>query len=60
MADPRTKEALLHVIEKAESENEYYKEFKESLTDLNHDINELMKPGKEGWKLLDENTFNPL
>lgn len=47
MADPRTKEELLHVIEKAESENEYYKEFKESLTDLNHDINELMKPEKE-------------
>ena len=59
MADPRTKEELLHIIEKSESESENYKEFKESLTDLNRDIDELMKPGKEGWKLLDENTFLP-
>ena len=34
MADPRTKEELLNVIEIAESENENYKEFKESLQDL--------------------------
>ena len=59
MADPRTKEELIHIIEKFESESENYKEFKESLTDLNRDIDELMKPGKEGWKLLDENTFLP-
>ena len=59
MADPRTKEELIHIIEEFESESENYKEFKESLTDLNRDIDELMKPGKEGWKLLDENTFLP-
>lgn len=43
MADPRTKEELLQEIKNTESENQNYREFKESLTDLNHDIEELMK-----------------
>ena len=60
MADPRTKEELLQEIENTASENDSYKKFKESLTDLNHNIDELMKPGKEGWKLLDSDTFVPL
>ncbi|MBR0145200.1 MAG: hypothetical protein IJM25_00880 [Eubacterium sp.] len=46
MADPRTKEELLQEIKNTESENQNYREFKESLTDLNHDIEELMKPKK--------------
>ena len=59
MADPRTKEELLQEIKNTESENQNYREFKESLTNLNHDIEELMKPVKEGWKLMDEETFAP-
>ena len=60
MADPRTKEELLKEIENAASENESYQEFKTSLAELNQDIDKLMKPGKEGWKLLDKKTFDPL
>ena len=60
MADPRTKEELLKEIENAASENESYQEFKTSLAELNQDIDKLMKPGKEGWKLLDKTTFDPL
>ena len=60
MADPRTREELVKEIENTASENENYKGFKDALAELNQKIDELMKPGKEGWKLLDEETFVPL
>ena len=60
MAEHRTKEELLREIGNRESGNENYKKFKASLEVLNREIDTLMKPGAEGWKLLDEETFVPL
>ena len=60
MAEPRTKEELLEQISNRKSENEFYTKFKESLQDLMQDIDNLMKPTEEGWKLLDEETASSL
>ena len=60
MADQRTKEELLQEIINKQSANESYAKFKESLQDLTQDIDALMNPTEEGWKLLDEETFAPL
>ena len=54
MADTRTKEELLVEIGNKESANASYKNFKESLQNLMQDIDTLMMPSEEGWKLLDE------
>ena len=56
MADPRTKEELLAEINNKKSDNKSYIEFKESLQNLMQDIDALMNPSEEGWKLLDEET----
>jgi len=52
MADQRTKEELLQEIINKQSANESYAKFKESLQDLTQDIDALMNPTEEGWKLL--------
>ena len=60
MADPRTKEELLAEISIRQSSDESYIKFKKSLQDLTQDIDKLMYPTEEGWKLLDEETMEPL
>ena len=60
MADQRTKEELLSEINSKESGNESYINFKESLQVLTQEIDTLMKPTEEGWKLLDDETVKSL
>ncbi|MCR4837811.1 MAG: hypothetical protein K5897_02595 [Eubacterium sp.] len=60
MADPRTKEELLEEIKNKQSDNESYAKFKASLQSLVQDIDSLMIPTEEGWKLMDQETTESL
>ena len=56
----KTKKEILEEIENSTYANPKFTQFKEALKELNDEIDELMKPHKDGWTLLTPQLFGAL